>query len=247
MPLTAAQLVTRACEAAHCTGFTVQAGQLLNLILSDLAETQDLELCRGVFNFNFITDNGAGSGMGPYPLPLDYLRHTRDGVFFTIDGVKYSLVNYDQSEFDLLVTTPGLANYPTVFYTDISPLNQNPPSNPNMYVWQPSSGTFPVTVRYYRNLPDIVTPETSTQVPWFPNQNYLFTELSGQLMKLTDDARAKEFLSDDPNGLGSANILRRFMQNQASDDEGKAKTVSLDRRRFGYRFSRLPNTKSVGW
>lgn len=245
MALTSAQIVSLACQIGHVPGFISQAGQLLNMILSDLAQTQDMDLCRGVFNFNFVADNGSGNGGGPYPLPMDYWRHTRDGVFFTIDGVPYPLVNYEQSEFDMLVVTPGLENYPAVFTTDISPLAAEPPSNPLMYVWQPSNGVYPVTVRYYRNLPDITTPETSSEVPWFPNQNFLITELAGQLMKLADDTRAEAFLSDNPNGMGSGNLLRQFMQQTANDDEGRAKTVSLDRRRFSR--ANLPDTKRIGF
>jgi len=217
---------------------------LLNLILSDLAETQDLDLCRGKFNFDLIADNGSGNGQGPYALPMDYSRHTRDGVFFTIDGIPYYVIPYDQSEFDLLPITPGLANYPTAFYTDISPLSQDPPSNPLMYVWQPSNGVYPMTVRYYKYLPDIASPETSTVVPWFPNQGYLLTELTGKLCLLADDARYRELLSDDPNGAGSGKLLRSFMQ-MTNDDEGKAKTVSLDRRRFGRGYAKLPDTKTI--
>lgn len=245
--LTSAQIVALACGAAHVPGFTAQGGMLLNMILSDLAQTQDMDLCRGVFNFDLIADNGSGNGAGPYPLPMNYYRHTRDGVFFTITGVPYILINLEQSEFDQLPVTPGLQNYPTNFYTDISPLSNETPSNPLIYVWQPSNGVYPMTVRYYKFLPDIVSPETSTDVPWFPNQNFLITELTGQLMKLADDSRAEAFLSDNPNGMGSGNLLRKFMQNQANDDEGRAKTVGLDRRRFGNRFGSLPDTKSVGF
>lgn len=238
--LTAAQIVSLACQSAHAQGFKVQAGQLLNMILSDLAQTQDLDLCRGKFSFNFVADNGSGNGSGPYSLPLDYYRHTRDGVFFTVDGVPYILVPYDQSEFDLLVTTPGLENYPTVFYTDISPLNAVPASNPLMYVWQPANGVYPVTVRYYKYLPDITTPETSTTIPWFPNQDYLITKLTAHLAVLADDSRAPELMQ-------AADVqLRKFMQ-MTNDDEGKAKTVSLDRRRFGNQWSRLSNTKKIGF
>lgn len=246
MPLSSAQIITLACQIAHVPGWTLQAGQLLNMILADLADTQDLDLCRGKFDFNFIADNGSGNGAGPYLLPMDYKRATRGGAFFNIQGVPYVMTNVDQEEYDALVITPGLENYPTVFYTDISPLAADPPSNPLMFVWQPASGAYPVTVRYHRLLPDITTPEMSTEVPWFPNQNYLITELAGQLMKVADDPRAREFLSDDPNGFGSANLLRKFMQ-MTNDDAGRAKTVGLDRRRFGTNWQNLPNTKIIGW
>lgn len=246
MALSAAQIVTLATQAAHVPGWTGQAGQLLNMILSDLADTQDLDLCRGTFNFNFIADNGSGNGMGPYALPSDYKRVCNRGFWFQIDGVPYFPTALDQHEFDSLVVTPGLENYPTMYYTDISGQGQEPPTVANLYVWQPSSGAYPATLRYHRLLPDIATPETSAVVPWFPNQNYLITELSGQLMKLADDTRAAEFLSDSPEGFGSGNLLRKFMQ-LTNDDDNRAKTVSLDKRRFGSNWQRLPNTKTIGW
>jgi hypothetical protein len=155
MAWTAAQIVSMACQSTNppATGRLAQAGQMLNMILNNLSQTVDLELTRGVFNFNFIADNGSGNGMGPYQLPMNYWRHTHDGVFFTIDGIKYYLTPLDQSEFDLQPVTPGLANYPTTFYTDISPLAATPASNPLIWVWQPSNGVYPVTVRYYKWLP----------------------------------------------------------------------------------------------
>jgi len=239
--LTAEDIVKLSCQGAQAPGYTAQAGQFLNVILADLAQTQDMELCRGKFDFNFTSDNGSGNGAGPYPLPLDYYRHTRDGVFFTVNGVPYPLINVDQSEYDLLVKTTGLENYPVYFYTDISPLSEDPASNPNMYVWQPANGVYPVTVRYFRRMDEIATPETSSTVPWFPNQEYLITALTAQLMKLTMDTRATAYLNE------ADQLLRRFMQMMALDDHGKAMTVGLDRRRFGYRFSKLKNTKKVGF
>lgn len=249
MPFTAQQLCQLATQATEppATGRLKQVGQLLNIILSDLAMTEDLELTRGTFNFTLVSDNGSGNGMGPYPLPLNYWRHTKDGVFFTLLGVPYILTNYEQSEFDQLVVTAGLANYPEIFYTDISPLAQNPPSNPLMYVWQPSNGAYAMTVRYYKSLPDIVDPETSQTIPWFPNQTYLLTELIGRTMMLVGDKRAGDFLSSDPNGMGSGNQRRKFLQSQAADNEGRARTVGLDRRRFGSNFVKLPDTKAVGF
>lgn len=250
MALTAAQIVSLCCQIAHTPGWTAQAGQLLNMILNDLSQTQDLELTRGKFNFNTISDNGSGNGMGPYALPLNYWRHTLDGVFYTISGVPYTPINLEQSEFDQLVVTTGLASYPEYFYTDISPLAQDPPTAPSaplMWMWPPSNGVYPVTVRYYKYLPDITAPETSTVVPWFPNQNYLITELSGQLMKLADDTRWEAFLSDNPNGAGSGALLRKFMQMQSADNEGRPHTVTLDRRRFGSAWGKLPDTKKIGF
>jgi len=102
------------------------------------------------------------------------------------------------------------------------------------------SGNFPVTVRYFAQMPDIVTPETSATVPWFPNQDYLLAELKAQLADLVDDSRAAEFRA---NALQK---LDRFMK-LTNDDEGRAQTLKLDRRRFGTNYANLPNTKNIGW
>jgi hypothetical protein len=108
----------------------------------------------------------------------------------------------------------------------------------------------PVTVRYFQQMPDIVTPETSAAVPWFPYQDYLITRLAGEMMQIADDDRAGNFLTnqESQNPQGAGVLLRRYL-NLENDPEGRAKTVELDRRRFGAQsqWNRLPNTKSIGW
>jgi len=96
-----------------------------------------------------------------------------------------------------------------------------------------------------RDMPDIVTPQTSSVIPWFPNQNYLLTRMTGELCKGYDDDRAAALLGDDNPG-GSGYILRHYVQ-MKDDWTNRAKTVKLDRRRFGGSFQNLRNTKLVGW
>lgn len=246
MPLQAQQIVSLAVQNARARSFLSQAGQLLNMILADLADTQDLDLCRGTYTFTLTPDNGTGNGAGPYQMPADYKRAVKDGFFYTIQGVPYQMVNIDQAEYDALVVTAGLNNFPTVFYVDISPQGQIPEAQPNLYVWEPSNGAYPATMRYHRLLADITTPESSAVIPWFPNQEYLLKQLTGLLCLLTDDDRAQTLLADDPNGMGGPAQLRRFMQ-MTNDDAGRAKTVTLDRRRFGPTWGNLKSTKLVGW
>ena len=98
-------------------------------------------------------------------------------------------------------------------------------------------------------MPDIATPEISTTVPWFTYQQYLITRLAGEMMALADDDRAAAFLTDkeESNPQGAGVLLRRYL-NLKDDPEGRAKTVELDRRRFGVsRWDRLPSTKTIGW
>jgi hypothetical protein len=245
MPLQAQQIVSLALQIAKAPGYTAQAGQLLNAILSELCNDHDLVLTRKNFTFNFNTSAtglGYAAGCGPNPLPADYLRAPRGGHFYNIQGTIYKMVNIEQAEFDAFVQSPGQNSYPERFYVDMSV------SPPNLYVWYPASGAYPATVRYYSLMPDIPTPETSTTVPWFPHQNYLIRRLAGEVMALTDDDRATGYLSYDeeqyPQGAGV--LLRKYLIMQ-DDPDGRVKTVALDQRRFGTSYSKLPNTKTVGW
>ena len=150
----------------------------------------------------------------------------------------FALINVSLAEFDALVQNAGINTYPENFATDPS---QTPVA---MFVWPPPSGTFVPQIRYWRQMPDIATPETSSTTPWFVNQNYLITRTAGEIMKLSNDPRWQAYLGKTPDG--AQGILDRYLMLQA-DDEGRAQTVQLDRRRFGIDFNRLPNTKTIGW
>ena len=63
-------------------------------------------------------------------------------------------------------------------------------------------------------------------------------------MRITDDERSDRFLGDGP--AGAQGILRRYLELK-DDSSNRAKTVKLDRRQFGRKFSTLPNTKTIGW
>lgn len=236
MTMTAAQIVSNACQVARVPGYTSQAGILLNSILSELCQNYNFEAARKLYQFTF--NNGVSNGQGPYPLPADYLRAAKDEVFYSISGVPYVMISIDLAEYDRLVQTAGFSGYPNNFATDLSV------SPVNLYVWPPASGGYPVNLRYYSQMPDIATPETSSAVPWFLNDNYLCTRLAGELMKLSDDERKDAYLGDGPTG--AQGILLRYLKLK-DDDEGRVKTVDLDRRRFGKNWSSLPNTKTVGW
>jgi hypothetical protein len=144
----------------------------------------------------------------------------------------------DADEYDGLVQQAGLTGYPTIYTTDLSV------RPPQLYVWPPASGAFAVTFKYYRQMPDITTPETSTTVPWFPNTTYLLRRLTGELMNIVDDDRAEAFLGDGPNGAQT--ILRRYLM-MKDDREAQVKTVKLDPARFGQNTDNLKSTKFVGF
>ncbi len=112
---------------------------------------------------------------------------------------------------------------------------------PNAYVWPGPSGAFPATLRYQRVMPPI---QDTSRVPWFPDQVYLMTRTSAELMRTTDDSRKDGFLADADRQLG------RY-RNRADDKTNRAQVVQLDRQVFnGGRKSpwgRLKNTKTIGW
>lgn len=238
MALQAQQIVGLATQIAGVPGFTSQAGQLLNMVLSDLCQTYDFDVAK---KFATITLGSVSTsfGSGPYLLPADYLRACdKRSVFYTNSGVKYELVPLDLAEYDMLIQQQGNASFPSMFATDMS---QSPPQ---LFVWPPPSGSFPLTVRYFSQMPDITMPETSTTVPWFPSQDYLVTRLSGELMKIADDERASSFLGEGDSG--AQGILLRYLKLK-DDSSNRAQTVKLDRRFFGNQFSRVPNTKTIGF
>ncbi|HWJ39934.1 MAG TPA: hypothetical protein VNT29_02320, partial [Candidatus Limnocylindrales bacterium] len=177
MPLQAQQIVTLAVQTAKVPSWTQQAGQLLNVILSELCTDYDLAVNRKTFNFTF--NSGAGSNYGPYTLPTDWLRADKNDVFYTILGVKYVMIAQTLAQFNAQVQQPGLAQYPEYFAVDNSPIATQ--GAPVMYVWPPAAGSYPVTAVYFGQMPDIATPETSTVIPWFPSQQYLIRRLTGDL------------------------------------------------------------------
>lgn len=249
MALTASQIVELACQIAKAKGMRSQAGQFLNSYLRSLAQFQDFDLARGDYSFNFnpslITTSAYPNnqpGSGPYPLPADFLRIYGEQWFLL--GVPYPMIPCDLKEFDLMVQTAGLQSYPYIFATDMSK------TPPNLLVWPPSSGSFPVLIRYYKQPADIATPEDSNEIPWFPNSDILIQHVAGSMMKVTGDSRWSDFVGDpDPrkDSIGSACALLRAYLKLKDDSTDRSKRVHLDRRRFGMRFSQLPNTKIVGW
>ena len=251
MPLTAAQICTRAAQIARVPGFTQQAGDTLNVVLQELCQDYDFSLARKTFSFNFNTSVLNSNGQAFQNLPDDYLRSIRNECFYYISGVPYPMIPLDQAEGDMLVQQAGVSNFPIFYWTDMSrtgATNNGVAGVPVMLFWMPPSGAYAVTLRYQSQMADIATPQTSATVPWFPNQNYLITRVAGELMKDADDERTNAYLGDDdeayPNGAGT--ILRKYLK--MKDDKGnRAQVVQLDRRRFGRAYDRLKNTKSIGW
>jgi hypothetical protein len=241
MALTAAQIVTLACQIAKCPGYTSQAGQFLNTILQELCQDYDLDLAKTTYTLTF--NSGGYSGAGPYPLPSDFLRPKFDTVTYTTgDGVPFKMKQIDDAKFVEFLRSPAVSSgYPEWFRinNDVAPKT--------IEVYPPAAGSYVVLIPYQRQMPDISTPESSNTVPWFINQTWLVTRLAGELMKITGDQRLASFLGDDDNAYpqGAGTILRRYLKMKDSDT-GFAKTVNLDPR-FFKTGRRVKNTKLQGW
>ncbi len=235
MPLTAQQIVGYACQIAKAPAFTTQAGDFLNNILGELCHEYDLDVIRAVYNFTF--NSVAGNNQGPYTLPTNWLRSNRNDVLYTILGVPYVMIPIELAEFDALVEQAGLSAYPTNYAIDTSPLATQ--GAPLMYVWPPAAGSYAVTARYFSLMADITTPASSSTIPWFPKTQYLLDRLTADVMGLTGDDREDKFRAK------AMMDLEAYMKMQGETDV--AKTVTLDRRRFGTSYDRLPYTKTIGW
>ena len=55
MPLTAAQICTKAASIARVPGFTSQAGDYLNVVLSELCQNYDFDVAKQTYSFTFNT------------------------------------------------------------------------------------------------------------------------------------------------------------------------------------------------
>lgn len=219
--------------------FLAQGGTFLNMAMQELAQTYDLEATRGFFTFNFnptlINTQGPFlNGGGPYQLPADYLRAEANDVFWVLNGVPYVMINIDLAEFDALVQQTGNQSYPYWYATDLS---QSPPV---MYVYQAPSGAYPVYGRYKRQMADVASPQTSAATSWFNSDRYIYLKLCADLCRYVDDQRSSQFDAE------AKEMLRTYLQMEG-DRLARAETVHLDRRRFGRRYSSLPNTKTTGW
>jgi hypothetical protein len=240
--LTCQQIITLACQEAKGPGYTLQAGQYLNLVLQELAQNHKLSSNQGWFTFNFlisplvptVNSGNVVAGSGPYALPNDFLRVDFGDFFWQLGGINYFPTPLDQDQFDALIQQPGFTSYPTAYWVDVST------SPAGLYIWPAASGAYQAFMRYRRQTADIVTPEISATVPWFQSQMYLLRRLSAEIMALTGDDRREQTLFD------AARILSQYLAYE-SDSGTRSVTVKKDPRRFGPRWGSMPPTKEIPW
>ncbi|OYV48237.1 MAG: hypothetical protein B7X10_03370 [Burkholderiales bacterium 21-58-4] len=216
MPLTAAQIVTDACQIAKCPGYTAQAGRALNLTLADLVMHRNLKV-------NLITQSLIlqPASNGPWNLEANYLR-TYD-LWFNLNGEPYFLNPSSLREFDSEVQQAALESYPYEWATDLSPVGSGGVGL--LYTYPQANTQLTLTHRYYTSQADIVNPATSATVPWFSDQDYLIHMTACRLMKITDDDRYAEFVAN-----GEQLLLKHLMTE--GDEQQVVKSVQLDPRRF---------------
>lgn len=203
----------------------MQAGQYLNVLLANLAQSYDLDIIRETTTLNL------NPGTAEYELPDDFLR-TRE-VFYSIQGTIFWCTPYAQglADYDQQFKGSGINNYPYKYATNVSL------APTTMLFYPPPQIAIPVTVRYQPQPTDIVTPETSATIPWFPNQLYLIKQLSAELMADAVDPRAE-------TTANSAKAILRDYTAMSDDKEGRARNVPLDPNRFRSVVGALKLTKN---
>ena len=233
---TAQELVTLACQICNCPGRSAQAGQFLNLILSNYAQTVDEDVIRKTVTINI---GPQPTIPFPYPLPIDYLRWY--DLFYLVNGEPFYLEPMELKDFDALFTGQGIDNYPERFATDMAtvPGGVTPKVAPNIYFYPPPATPLAVTLRYRPQTNDITTPETSSVIPWFPNQLILLEDLTVKLGDLVDDDRTNSW-------EGRAREKMRKYMIMDDDKLGFAQTVKLDPNAFRTR-GNLPPSKKLGF
>jgi len=217
VPLSASAIVTLATSIAKCPGFTFQGGQCLNLALDDLILHRDLKV--NLVNRTISVTSGTN---GPFNLSSDYVR-TYD-LFFTQNGQPYFLNPITLEQFDAKLQGADLANYPYEFATDLSPSAADG-TPANLFIYPQSNAALSLTHRYMIRRPGIASPESSTAVPWFQDQDYLVHATALRLMKITDDARYERFVVD-------ADKMLQVHLLMDGDEQKIVKEVALDHRRF---------------
>lgn len=228
MPLPASTIVSLSCYAAKAPGYIQQGGQFLNQVLEDLAYKRNLKSNRKTTALVVGPNNN-----GPFPLPADYLRMY--DLFFLQNNLPYFLKPIDQIGYDAEFKDPSIANYPYEWATDLSLEAQvwsgasqgvgTLTQAGNIFIYPQTSGQISLTMRYFPIRPDIVTPETSGQIPWFTDQLYLIKRTAAWIMTLTDDDRQSRFIAEAEAMLNPDLIME-------GDEQQVVKQIQLDPRKF---------------
>jgi hypothetical protein len=165
-------------------------------------------------------------------------------IWYLVNGEPFYLTQMELKDFDALFTGDGIDNYPRRWATDMGTASggviTNPATAPNIYFYPPPAVPLSLTIRYRPQTTDIVTPESSTVIPWFPNQLILLKEVCIQL----GDAMG----GDDRSDRWTKEVERRMEKYliMSDDKEGYSQTVKLDPNTFRNR-GNLPPSKKLGF
>ena len=212
MSYTAAQIIADALAIAKCPGFLTMGGRALNYVLDDLSLHRNLKE-------NLVTRTliVPGASNGPFPLEADYLR-TYD-LWYLVDGTPYFLNPASLRELDQDNIQQNVTNYPYEWATDISGTVEQ------LYIYPQSNTQLSMTHRYYLRRPPIASPESSSVVPWFSDQDYLVQATAMRMMRVTDDSRYTTWVQD------CEQLLKKHLMTEG-DEQQVVKEVMLDPRRF---------------
>ena len=223
--LTAGQIVTYALQAVKAPQYTTQAGDFLNARLATLARRYDFDVLLKAGTLNVT------SGVQGYSAPSDYVRGKQ--FWYYIGGLPNEIDEMSLEQYNALNAGVLQMSYPTNW-------TSNPALSPaQIYLYPMPNTSFPLSFQYYSQPADISNPATSGIVPWFPDSVYLQTQLTADLMALTDDTRHAEF------SARAEGMLKQFLEMQG-DREGYARTVKKGQ---GFRniFTKLPPSKITGF
>ena len=224
MPNTAAQIVADALSIAKCPGFTAQGGRALNYVLLDLVLHRNLKV-------NLVSGTIAvvANSNGPFFLEADYLRTYE--LLYYINDQPYFLRPSSRQQFDAEPSKSTTANYPYEWASDLSPVGAGLPGL--LYIYPQSNQNLVLQHRYMVKRPDISAPETSSNIPWFEDQDYLTTATATRMMRITDDTRYDKY------SLDCENMIRTHLLTEGEEQQ-VVKEVKLDPRRFKFAGSLAP-------
>lgn len=237
---------------SYGAGMTPTAGIGLNLVLEDLVLNKNLKVNR-VTEYIEIQPGG----YGPFYLEDDYLR-TYD-LFYplptsggaTDSSMTQFLVPITMEQFDAEFKSPSISNYPYEFATDLSTQAQvtaaaaaaaatgdpDATSAGNLFVYPQTSGAIILTHRYMKKQPEIASPQTSLEVPWFQFTRYLIHATAAYVMGITGDERQATFLAQCEEMLRPHLIMD-------GDEQQTVQSIRLDPRHFKFRRSLKPTKAS---
>lgn len=206
------------------------------MILEDLVLNKNLKVNRVTQMITLPANT-----FGPVNLESDYLR-TYD-LFYPIPttgapgsqtGIPIELIPITMQQMDAEFKSPSVSNYPYEFATDLSTQAQVASGTAGqLFVYPQSSGQIVLTHRYMVKQPTIVTPESSSTVPWFTFTNYLVTRVAAEVMQDTGDDRREAFLKD-------CEVMLQPYLIMEGDEQSAVHEIKLDPRHFRFRGALKP-------